>query len=205
MTDNTTKTPEDTEQGGENTEAKDTIAAPESTAPAKQKEAPAEKKQSTPDSDTVAGESPEEPETEVADVESKKEASGEHDEGRRHDAPRARVSSTGIAYVKATFNNTMVSITDSSGGVVAWSSGGRAGFKGSRKSTSFAATIVGQEAARQALSKGVREVEVRIQGAGAGRESAVRALQSAGMNIAVMRDVTPIPHNGCRARKRRRV
>jgi len=125
--------------------------------------------------------------------------------GRHAPGRGGRVASSGVAHVKSTFNNTMVSITDSSGGVVAWSSGGRAGFKGSRKSTAFAATIVGQEAARQAMSKGVREVEVRVQGAGAGRESAVRALQAAGMNIMVIRDVTPVPHNGCRPRKRRRV
>ena len=111
----------------------------------------------------------------------------------------------GIAHVRATFNNTAVSITDMSGGVISWSSSGRAGFKGSRKSTAFAATLVGQESARQAMARGMREVEVRIQGAGAGRESAVRALQSAGLAITVIKDMTPIPHNGCRARKRRRV
>jgi len=111
----------------------------------------------------------------------------------------------GIAHIKATFNNTMVSITDLHGAVLAWSSSGRAGFKGSRKSTAFAATLVGQETARQVASRGMREVEVRIQGAGSGRESAVRALQAGGLSISVIKDVTPIPHNGCRARKRRRV
>ncbi len=111
----------------------------------------------------------------------------------------------GIAYIKATFNNTIVSITDPHGAVIAWSSAGRAGFKGSRKSTAFAATLVGQETARQAAGRGMREIEVRIQGAGAGRESAVRALQAGGLSISVIKDVTPIPHNGCRARKRRRV
>jgi small subunit ribosomal protein S11 len=112
---------------------------------------------------------------------------------------------TGVVHVRASFNNTMVCITDPQGAVIAWSSSGRAGFKGSRKSTAFAATVVGQEAARQAVGRGMREVEVRVQGAGAGRESAVRALQSAGLTITLIRDVTPIPHNGCRARKRRRV
>lgn len=111
----------------------------------------------------------------------------------------------GIAFIKSTFNNTMVSITDTRGGVVAWSSAGRAGFKGSRKSTAFAATMVGQDAARQAASRGMREVEVRVQGAGAGRESAIRAIQAAGIAISMIKDITPIPHNGCRARKRRRV
>jgi small subunit ribosomal protein S11 len=127
------------------------------------------------------------------------------------DAPkRARVRGSkavpvGVAHVRATFNNTIVSITDPSGAVIAWSSSGRAGFKGSRKSTSFAATVVGQEAARQAVSRGMHEVEVRVQGAGSGRESAVRALQSSGLIVTLIKDVTPIPHNGCRARKRRRV
>jgi len=116
-----------------------------------------------------------------------------------------RQVSSGIAHIKATFNNTSVSITDLRGGVIAWSNGGRAGFKGSRKSTAFAATLVGQDAARQAVSRGMHEVEVRVQGAGSGRESAIRALQSSGLNITVIKDVTPIPHNGCRPRKRRRV
>ena len=111
----------------------------------------------------------------------------------------------GIAHIKATFNNTQVSITDPRGGVISWSSSGRAGFKGSRKSTAFAATLVAQEAARGAVAKGMHEVEVRVQGAGAGRESAIRGIQSAGMGVSVIKDVTPIAHNGCRARKRRRV
>ncbi|MDA0321975.1 MAG: 30S ribosomal protein S11 [Verrucomicrobia bacterium] len=111
----------------------------------------------------------------------------------------------GIAHIKATFNNTTVTITDIRGGVVAWSNAGRSGFKGSRKSTAFAATVVGQDAARQAVSKGMHEVEVRVQGPGSGRESAIRALQSTGLNITMIRDVTPMPHNGCRPRKKRRV
>ena len=111
----------------------------------------------------------------------------------------------GIAYVTATFNNTIVTVTDPKGAVIAWSSAGRAGFKGSRKSTAFAATVVGQETARQVVSKGMREVEVRVQGPGAGRESAIRAMQSAGLSITVIKDTTPMPHNGCRPRKRRRV
>lgn len=111
----------------------------------------------------------------------------------------------GIAFVRSTFNNTIVSITDARGGVISWSSAGKAGFKGSRKSTAFAATMVAQDAARQAMIKGMHEVEVRIQGAGAGRESAVRAIQQAGINVTVIKDCTPIPHNGCRPRKRRRV
>jgi small subunit ribosomal protein S11 len=118
---------------------------------------------------------------------------------------RAKSIPAGIAFVRASFNNTIVSITDAHGGVIAWSSAGRAGFKGSRKCTAFAATMVAQDAARQAVSQGMHEVEVRIEGAGAGRESAVRAIQSAGMQVSVIKDCTPIPHNGCRPRKRRRV
>jgi len=118
---------------------------------------------------------------------------------------KGRVSSVGIVHVKATFSNTMVTITDTQGAVISWSSGGRAGFKGSRKSTAFTATMVGQEAARQAVGRGMREAEVRVQGAGAGRESAVRALQAAGMTVTAIKDVTPVPHNGCRPCKRRRV
>jgi small subunit ribosomal protein S11 len=117
----------------------------------------------------------------------------------------ARAVPFGIAHVRATFNNTIICITDSKGGVIAWSTSGRAGFKGSRKSTAFAASVVAQEAARQAVSRGMQEVEVRVQGPGAGRESAIRALQSAGLNLTVIKDVTPMPHNGCRPRKRRRV
>jgi len=111
----------------------------------------------------------------------------------------------GIVHIKATFNNTTVSISDLKGAVIAWSSAGRVGMSGSRKSTAFAAALVGQDAARQAISRGMHEIEVRIQGAGAGRESAIRAMQSAGLKITVIKDVTPIPHNGCRPRKRRRV
>lgn len=111
----------------------------------------------------------------------------------------------GIAHIRATFNNTMLCITDPKGGVLAWSSAGRSGFKGSRKSTAYAATMVGQDVARQAVGRGMHEVEVRVQGAGAGRESAIRALQSAGLTVTMIKDMTPIPHNGCRPRKRRRV
>jgi len=111
----------------------------------------------------------------------------------------------GIAFVKTTFNNTIVSITDMRGNVISWSSAGRCNFKGSRKSTAFAATTVAQEAARGAISHGMTEVEVRVQGPGAGRESAVRAIQAAGLVISAIKDTTAIPHNGCRPPKRRRV
>ena len=111
----------------------------------------------------------------------------------------------GIAFIKTTFNNTIVSLTDMKGEVVSWSSAGRCGFKGSRKSTAFAATTVAQEAARGAISHGMNEVEVRVQGPGAGRESAVRAIQAAGLRVSAIKDTTPVPHNGCRPRKQRRV
>jgi small subunit ribosomal protein S11 len=111
----------------------------------------------------------------------------------------------GIANVKATFNNTIVTITDPSGKVIAWASAGKVNFSGSRKSSAFAATVAAQDAAKNAVSHGMKEVEVCLKGPGAGRESAVRGLQSSGLIITSIRDVTPVPHNGCRARKRRRV
>ena len=125
------------------------------------------------------------------------------------EAPKAKKSGksipAGIAFIRSTFNNTQVSIADARGGVISWSSAGKAGFKGSRKSTAFAATRVAQDAARVAVAKGMHECEVRMQGAGAGRESAVRAIQAAGIRVTQITDTTPVPHNGCRARKRRRV
>jgi len=112
---------------------------------------------------------------------------------------------TGIAHVQASFNNTIVSITDLNGAVIGWSSAGKAGFRGSRKSTAYAAQMVAQDACRQAMGHGLKEVEVRVKGPGAGRESAVRAMQAIGLEITVIRDVTPVPHNGCRPPKQRRV
>ncbi len=111
----------------------------------------------------------------------------------------------GIAHVLATFNNTIVSITDQRGAVLGASSAGKVGFKGSRKSTAYAAQLVAQDAARQAMGHGLKEVEVRVKGPGAGRESAIRALQAIGLEITVIKDVTPVPHNGCRPPKARRV
>jgi small subunit ribosomal protein S11 len=117
----------------------------------------------------------------------------------------AKNVAVGIANILATFNNTNVSITDMQGNVIGWSSAGRVGFKGSRKSTAFAAQQVAQDAARQAMSHGMREVEVRVKGPGSGRESAIRALQAIGLEITTIKDITPVPHNGCRPRKKRRV
>lgn len=112
---------------------------------------------------------------------------------------------TGNAYIQATFNNTIVSITDPKGNVVSWSSSGCNGFKGSRKSTPFAAQVAGERAAKAAQECGMRSVSVYVKGPGAGRESALRALHSAGLSISLIKDITPVPHNGCRARKSRRV
>ena len=111
----------------------------------------------------------------------------------------------GVANILATFNNTQVSITDMQGHVIGWSSAGRVGFKGSRKSTAYAAQQVAQDAARQAMAHGMKEIEVRVKGPGSGRESAIRALQAIGLEITTIKDVTPVPHNGCRPRKKRRV
>jgi len=111
----------------------------------------------------------------------------------------------GVAHIHATFNNTIVTITDPSGGVVSWSSSGCNGFKGSRKSTPFAAQVAGEVAARKAKEAGVRSVTVFVKGPGAGRESALRALHSSGLQVTLIKDITPIPHNGCRPRKSRRV
>lgn len=112
---------------------------------------------------------------------------------------------TGIIYIHSTFNNTVVTITDNEGNVIASSSAGRHGFKGSRKSTPFAAQLSAQEALKQAMENGLRTAEVRVKGPGVGREAAIRALQVEGLNVSIIRDITPIPHNGCRPPKRRRV
>jgi small subunit ribosomal protein S11 len=120
-------------------------------------------------------------------------------------AKGAKNITTGIANILATFNNTIVTITDMQGHSIGWSSAGRVGFKGSRKSTAYAAQQVAQDAARQAMSHGMKECEVRVKGPGSGRESAIRALQAIGLEITTIKDVTPVPHNGCRPRKKRRV
>ena len=112
---------------------------------------------------------------------------------------------SGIAHIQATFNNTRVTITDPQGNTIAWATAGGQGFKGSRKSTPFAAQLAAEDAVKKAMDHGMRTVEVRIKGPGAGRESALRGIQAAGLNVTVIKDVTPIPHNGCRPPKRRRV
>ena len=116
-----------------------------------------------------------------------------------------KVVPVGIAHIQATFNNTIITITDPNGNVVAWSSAGNQGFKGSRKSTHYAAQVASEAAAKKAMDCGMRSLSVYIKGPGAGREAAIRTLQSAGLKIALIKDVTPIPHNGCRPSKRRRI
>jgi len=115
------------------------------------------------------------------------------------------VESEGVAHIKATFNNTLITIADNSGNVLVWASAGKAGFKGSKKSTPFAATVAAEQAGREAVAMGVRKILVRVQGPGSGRESAIQALASAGLTIRSIQDVTPLPHNGCRPPKKRRV
>lgn len=123
--------------------------------------------------------------------------------------PRKRtkkvVEAEGIAYIKATFNNTLITITDNAGNTVVWGSAGKAGFKGSKKSTPFAATVAAEQCGREAVALGVKRVNVRVQGPGSGRESAIQALSAAGLQIQAIQDVTPLPHNGCRPPKKRRV
>jgi small subunit ribosomal protein S11 len=133
------------------------------------------------------------------------EIGGGEEEIKIHKAKGSKNVTRGIVHVTATFNNTLVSVTDPSGNAIGWSSAGKMGFKGSRKSTAYAAQVVSQDACRQAMGHGLKEVDVRVKGPGSGRESAVRAVQGLGLEILSIRDVTPIPHNGCRPKKARRV
>ena len=118
---------------------------------------------------------------------------------------KGKVEAAGVAHIKATFNNTHVTLTDKFGNVVAWSTAGTSGFKGSRKSTAFAATMAAEKVGQEAVQMGMRSIDVKVKGPGAGRESAIRALAVAGLEVTSIRDVTPLPHNGCRPPKRRRV
>jgi small subunit ribosomal protein S11 len=132
-------------------------------------------------------------------------AGAEEGQVKIHKAKGSKNITRGIVHVTATFNNTIVSVTDASGNAIGWSSAGKMGFKGSRKSTAYAAQVVSQDACRQAMGHGLKEAEVRVKGPGSGRESAVRAVQALGVEITSIKDVTPIPHNGCRPKKARRV
>ena len=188
-------------------EIKETEVAEEATPTA---EAPVE----TPATETpAAAETPakeEAPAAEAAPKEEKKrdifaELAGGEEELKIHKAKKSKNVLTGVVHVTATFNNTLVSVTDYNGNAIGWSSAGKMGFKGSRKSTAYAAQVVSQDACRQAMSHGLKTVEVRVKGPGAGRESAVRAAQGLGLEITAIKDVTAVPHNGCRPKKARRV
>ena len=124
---------------------------------------------------------------------------------RRKKKKKGNVDQLGVAHIKATFNNTHITLTDKYGNVVAWSTAGSSGFKGSRKSTAYAATLAAEKAGQEAVQLGMKTIEVRVKGPGSGRESAIRALAVAGLDVLSIRDVTPLPHNGCRPPKRRRV
>jgi small subunit ribosomal protein S11 len=178
-------------KAADETKPKKAAAAPAAGAPAAVAEAPKPAEGAAP----VAGSAPTAAELLADDMAGKKIVK----------AKGAKNISVGIANILATFNNTQVTITDMQGNLLGWSSAGRVGFKGSRKSTAYAAQQVAQDAARQAMSHGMKEVEIRVKGPGSGRESAIRALQAIGLEITTIKDVTPVPHNGCRPRKKRRV
>src|SRR6266516_492044 len=185
-------------------------AKPETAAAEKPAAKPAEdrSKKTAPAAAAAAGEAPKTAEGPVAAVAAPTAAEllGEDAAAKKIiKAKHAKNVAVGIANILATFNNTQVTITDLHGNLIGWSSAGRVGFKGSRKSTAYAAQQVAQDAARQAMSHGMREIEVRVKGPGSGRESAIRALQAIGLEITTIKDVTPVPHNGCRPRKKRRV
>jgi len=190
-------------------DAAETPAAEEAKAPEAAEKAPAEApaadtQEAAPQAEDAAAEdAPKAPEKKrdiFAEI-----AGGEEEQIRIHKAKKSKNVQTGLVHITATFNNTLVSVTDLNGNAIGWSSAGKMGFKGSRKSTAYAAQVVCQDACRQAMSHGLKEAEVRVKGPGSGRESAVRAVQGLGINITAIRDVTPIPHNGCRPKKARRV
>jgi len=189
------------------TPAADTPATEENAkeaAPTKEEAAPA-KEGETPSADAEGSE--EKPATPEKKKDIFAELLGEDEEGnlKVHKAKGSKNIAKGIVHVTATFNNTLVTVTDQVGNALGWSSAGKMGFKGSRKSTAYAAQVVSQDACRQAMSHGLKEAEVRVKGPGSGRESAVRAVQGLGIEITTILDVTPIPHNGCRPKKARRV
>jgi small subunit ribosomal protein S11 len=189
--------------------------SPEATAPAPQAEAtgPAQSTEQAPVKAEAAPKAAKKEKPAKAKEEAKAEAPRENLSLDPNDVEKPKIVKakgsknvhSGIAHVFSTFNNTIVTITDLNGNVIGWSSAGKVGFKGSRKSTAYAAQMVAQDASRQAMGHGLKEVEVLVRGPGAGRESAVRALQAVGLDLTLIRDVTPVPHNGCRPPKQRRV
>jgi small subunit ribosomal protein S11 len=185
---------------------------PKKKAPAKKEpkqaseKAPAKEKEAAPAAPAAEAAAPQPAETAVVAAPTAAELLGDELAGKKIvKAKHAKNVVAGVANILATFNNTLVSITDMHGNIIGWSSAGRVGFKGSRKSTAYAAQQVAQDAARQAMAHGMKEVEIRVKGPGSGRESAIRALQAIGLEISAIKDVTPVPHNGCRPRKKRRV
>ena len=193
----------------EQSESVEPIEAPEPTNPPAEaseekaaEEAPTSEKEVSNEEGASSEEAPKKKE-EKKDIFA--ELLGEEEAVKVHKAKKAKNITKGIVHVTATFNNTLVNVTDVNGNAIGWSSAGKMGFKGSRKSTAYAAQVVSQDACRQAMGHGLKEVDVRVKGPGSGRESAVRAVQGLGLEILSIRDVTPIPHNGCRPKKARRV
>ncbi len=186
-------------------------AAEQAPAPAPKAEEPATEEKAPANEEKAAGEAPKAGEEAAAPKKEEKRdifaeiAGAEEGEVKIHKAKKSKHISKGIVHVTATFNNTLVNVTDAAGNTIGWSSAGKMGFKGSRKSTAYAAQVVSQDACRQAMGHGLKEAEVRVKGPGSGRESAVRAVQALGVEITSIKDVTPIPHNGCRPKKARRV
>lgn len=195
-------------------EAAEAEAPEETAAAAPAAEAPAETPAAEEAPKTEGGEAPKAEEGAAEESAPKKDekrdifaelAGADETQIKIHKAKKSKNVTKGIVHVTATFNNTIVSITDPSGNAIGWSSAGKMGFRGSRKSTAYAAQVVSQDACRQAMGHGLKEAEVRVKGPGSGRESAVRAVQGLGVDVTSIKDVTPIPHNGCRPKKARRV
>ncbi|MBB22497.1 MAG: 30S ribosomal protein S11 [Roseibacillus sp.] len=210
---NTPEAPE-TEPEKDNTVAEETPAAevateaPQSGGDQKQEDAPAESEKAAAEGggkESKEGAPDDQKKDEKRDIFAEIMGEEAADAVKIHKAKSSKNVSKGIIHVAATFNNTMVTVTDQTGNTIGWSSSGKMGFKGSRKSTAYAAQVVSQDACRQAMGHGLKEAEVRVKGPGAGRESAVRAVQAIGIDVSAINDVTPIPHNGCRPKKARRV
>lgn len=210
---NTTEAPE-TEPEKDNAVAEEASAAevateaPQSGEDQKQEDAPAESEKAEAEGDgdeSKEGAPDDQKKDEKRDIFAEIMGEEAADAVKIHKAKSSKNVSKGIIHVAATFNNTMVTVTDQTGNTIGWSSAGKMGFKGSRKSTAYAAQVVSQDACRQAMGHGLKEAEVRVKGPGAGRESAVRAVQAIGIDVLAINDVTPIPHNGCRPKKARRV
>lgn len=192
----------------ENENKEEEVVTAEQEAPAAaEKEAPAAAAEETPKQEEAPAEErkPEKKERTAEDIFLELEGGADAEKPKVLKAKGSKNVHSGIVHVSATFNNTIVSVSDLNGNIIGWSSSGKMGFRGSRKSTAYAAQLVSQDACRQAMSHGLREAEVRVKGPGAGRESAVRAVQALGIDVTRIADVTPVPHNGCRPKKARRV